>query len=86
MNFRINHNFPSPPLDLKIDVGRIEIYTRHTKWEGDRGVVIYHSLTPVPADVQEWCPNTSILQSIFFFVSTFLNEFFSDEGSILCLY
>lgn len=86
MNFRINHNFPSPPLDLKIDVGRIEIYTRHTKWEGDGGFVIYHSLTPVPADAQEWCPNTSILQSIFFVVSTFLNEFFSDEGSILCLY
>lgn len=48
--------------------------------------MIYHSLTPVPADAQEWCPNTSILQSIFFVVSTFLNEFFSDEGSILCLY
>lgn len=30
MNFRINDNFPSPPLDLKINVGRIEIYAHHT--------------------------------------------------------
>lgn len=65
MNFRIDHNFPSPPLDLKVNVGRIEIYIHHTKWEGDGGIMIYITASPIPADVQTWCPNTSILRSIF---------------------
>lgn len=77
MNFRIDHNFPSPPLDLKINIGRIEMYTHHTKWEGDGGLMIDITASPTPAGVQTWCPNTSFCGQFFFVVSTFLNEFFS---------
>lgn len=74
------HSFKSLNLissDLKIDVGRSEIYTRHTKWEG-RPVASWFITASPPFLLmpRNGAQNTSILQSIFFVVSTFLNEFF----------